>query len=108
VTLFVGSRHSGTEARVDADGRRYLTPREPVGYLGRSDDVRHVVQQGDTLWNLAHRYFAGVDARPAGYWWAIADYQPHPIHDPTIQLVPGSVVVIPSLRTLTADILGGE
>lgn len=100
-----GSRHTHVEGRVDTAGRAYLTDRVPYRFRALADNTTHVVVQGDTLWSLAGRYFQPL-TRPAGYWWAIADFQPNPIHDPTIQLVPGSIVIVPSVRTLLEEVLG--
>lgn len=103
--LFEGSRYTFCEGREDSAGRQFLTPRVPYRYRDLPDNVRHVARQGDTWWGLAARYFAGA-RRPAGYWWAIADFQPVPVTDPTVALVAGQVVVVPSLRTLREEILG--
>jgi hypothetical protein len=43
-------------------------------------------------------------ARPAGLWWVIADFQPDPVHDPTLSLEPGRVLVVPSIRTVQEEI----
>lgn len=56
----------------------------------------HIVEDGDTLWSLAARYYGGDDGE-ANLWWAIADFQPEPILDPTIALAAGSTVLIPPL-----------
>lgn len=98
------SRHRFTLGVHDPEGRSFLTERTPYGYRGLPDNRQHVVQEGDTLHSLAALYFAGVE-RPAGLWWAVADYQPEPVVDPTLALVPGSVVVVPSLQTLQTRIL---
>ena len=99
-----GSRHSFVEGRIDRGGRTFLTLRVPFRFRALGDNRVHVVAEGDTLYTIAGRYFQPLD-RPAGYWWALADFQPHPIHDPTIALVAGSVVIVPSVRTLIGDIL---
>jgi len=84
----------------------YLTDREPYGFSPHADNRLHTVVEGDSLFVLAGRYFAPLP-RACGYWWAIADYQPVPIVDPTLQLDVGASVVIPSLRVLTDIILAG-
>lgn len=86
-----------------ATGKLILTEREPFTYAPFSDNVQHTVIEGDTLWSLAQRYFSAMkDA--ANLWWVIADFQPTPILDPTIKLEVGSVVVIPSVRTIQTEI----
>ena len=101
----VGSRHSFTFGVHDDAGVLHLTEREPYRYKAHTDNRVHVVVQGDTLWDLAGRYFAPLP-RACGFWWAIADYQPDPIVDPTLVLEPGRRLFIPSLRVLTDVILG--
>jgi hypothetical protein len=63
------------------------------------------VVEGDTLWGLAGLYFAPLP-RACGFWWAIADFQPDPVVDPTLGLALGRVLVIPSTRVLSGVILG--
>jgi hypothetical protein len=88
----------------DPEDAMFLTDRPVYGYRELPDNRQHPVVQGDTLYRLAGAYFAGMP-RPAGYWWAIGDFQPAPIHDPTIRLPIGSIIVVPSLRTLQVEIL---
>ena len=101
----VGSRHSFTLGVHDGAGKLHLTEREPYRFRAHADNRVHVVVQGDTLWDLAGRYFAPLP-RACGFWWAIADYQPDPIVDPTLVLEPGRRLFIPSLRVLTDVVLG--
>jgi len=93
----VYSRHSFSAAVEDSVGRLLLTRREAIRFERRDDNRNHLVNDGDTVFNLAARYFAGYTDRPAGLWWVITDFQPTPIHDPTIKLTAGSIVVIPSV-----------
>lgn len=76
-----------------------LTDRQPFGYQDFPDNREHVIADGDTLHNVAARYFAPIP-RAAGLWWLVADFQPEPIHDPTIKLASGSTLVIPSARVV--------
>ncbi len=100
-----GSRHTFCFGVLDEDGRRLLTEREPYRYRDLPDNREHRVVEGDTLWGLAGLYFAPLP-RACGFWWAIADFQPDPLVDPTLDLEPGRRVVIPSTRLLTDVILG--
>jgi hypothetical protein len=93
------SRHIFTSGVTDARGRTVLTDRVPFRFRDLPDNRHHLVGAGDTLQNLAARFFDGVD-RADGLWWVIADFQPDPIFDPTVALVPGSTLVIPSMKTL--------
>lgn len=93
------SRHTFVLGVEDDNGRTFLTERVPFAYRVLPDNLSHRVSRGDTLWTLAARYYAAL-ARPSGLWWVIADFQPDPIFDPTIQLVEGRQLVIPSLRTV--------
>lgn len=83
----------------------FLTERVPFRYRELADNVIHVAQAGDTWDSLAGRYYGDMP-RGCGFWWAIADYQPEPVVDPTIALEPGARIVIPSQRVLTTIILG--
>ncbi len=80
-----------------------LTERVRYGYVAHTDNIAHTVVEGDTLFTIAAKYFAPLP-RPAGLFWILADFQPNPIHDPTIALTPGSVMVIPSLRVVQTEI----
>jgi hypothetical protein len=97
------SRFTFSAAVLDDAGRLLLTEREPYRFRTLADTRQHVVRQGDTLFTLAGRYFAPLP-RPAGLWWVIADFQPEPIHDPTLALDLGRLVFIPSVRVVTEEI----
>lgn len=106
------SRHRFSTVHTDAAGRRWLSPRPRFLYRDLPDNRAHIVKQGDTLHRLAHRYFPGMgapaldgEARPALLFWVIADFQPEPIHDVTITLDLGRILVIPSVRTVQELIL---
>ena len=73
--------------------------------VGENGVVR--VAQGDTLEGLAGRYFAPLP-RACGFWWVLADFQPDPIVDPTLELDVGRRLVVPSLRVLTDVILSEQ
>lgn len=104
--LQAGSRFSFCEGVLDEENRLYLTEREPYRFREHSDTRVHRVTEGDSLFDLAGRYFDPLP-RACGFWWVIADFQPNPIIDPTIELEPGALILIPSLRVLT-DVIFGE
>lgn len=97
------SRYRFSTARM-IDDRLVLEDRTPFGYRELDDNAQHVVVEGDTLWTIAGLFFPNMQ-RGSGLWWIIADFQPVPIHDPTIALVPGTTLVIPSERTVEELIL---
>jgi hypothetical protein len=95
------SRHTFTRVYTDEVGATVLDRAEPFRFVRLSDNIQHVVGRGDTLFTLAGRYYGAIDPdRASGLWWVIADFQPDPIHDPTIKLAEGRVMVIPSVRTV--------
>ena len=100
-----GSRYTFCQAFQDDKGRWMLSDREPYRFHEHADTRIHVMAQGDTLFDLAGRYFSPLP-RACGYWWAIADFQEPPIIDPSISLEVGRRLSIPSLRVLTDVILG--
>jgi hypothetical protein len=100
----LNSRHSFTLGILDSAAELKLTDRVPYRFRQFADTRQHIVREGDTLHNLAGRYFRSM-ARPAGLWWVIADFQPEPVVDPTIRLSPGTVVFVPSVRTVIERIL---
>lgn len=86
------------------DGRIYLSDRVPYRFRPFSDNRNHEAQQGDSLFTLSGRYFQPLE-ESSQYWWAIGDFQPDPIIDPTVRLDEGRNIVIPSIRTLLELIL---
>ena len=101
------SRYLFCQGIVDARGKLYLTDRQPFRFVERSDNRHHIVQEGDTLFSLAHQYFQPLP-RPDQFFWCIADFQPEPIIDVTLALRKGTTIVIPSPRCLVEEILNGS
>lgn len=85
----------------------FLDEREPVAYSEQPDNRYHRVKEGDTWWGLAHRYFDGFP-RKCGLWWILVDFQPDPIVDPTIALIPGQILVIPSARFVRDEVFSSK
>ena len=100
-----GSRFTFCLGLRDGRGRLYLSEREPYRFFPHPDNREHVVAAGDTLFAIAGSAFAPLP-RACGFWWVLADYQPDPILDPTLELELGRSIVVPSLRVLTDVILG--
>ena len=95
------SRWNDVAPYTDDSGRVVLAERVPMLFRERPDNRMHTVLPGDTLAALAGTYFAPLP-RACGYWWAIAEYQPEPIVDPTEALAVGRVLIVPSLDALEA------
>jgi len=93
--VFEDSRYANAEIFMADGGQKALTMRGRIFFEDQDGIIGHPIEAGDTLWNLAERYWAGLFAEPAEFWWIIADFQPTPILDPTLQLVPGEVIFIP-------------
>ncbi|NNB86094.1 hypothetical protein [Corallococcus exiguus] len=102
-----GSRYSFSLGLRDEAGHFFLTERAPYGFQPHVDTRVHLVAEGDSLWGLAGRYFAPLP-RACGFWWAIADFQPEPLIDVTLELKAGRRLFIPSLRVLTDVILSEQ
>jgi len=99
-----GSRYTFCSGVRDDAEVLHFTEREPCRFREHKDTRVHTVVQGDTLWSLAGRYFAPLP-RACGFWWVIADFQPDPVVDPTLELEPGRRLFIPSMRVLTDVVL---
>ena len=97
------SRFMFCAAYLDEEERLVLTEREPFRFRAFPDNRQHIVAAGDTLFMLAGRHFAPLP-RASGLWWVIADFQPDPIHDPTLGLELGRVMFVPSVRVLTEEV----
>jgi len=98
------SRYIFTQGVIEGDDT-FLTDRVPFRYRDLDDNRIHIAKAGDTFDGLAGFYFRGMP-RACGFWWAIADFQPIPVVDPTVAIEPGTRIVIPSVRVLTTVILG--
>jgi hypothetical protein len=101
----VRSRYLATLGLRDSSDRLYLTERTPFRYDPTLPGTRrHTVAQGDRLWHLAYRYFKPFP-NAEHLWWVIAEFQPQPILDPTLDLDVGRVLFVPSGRVMQERIL---
>ena len=83
------------------------------GRLISSEEVLQELErkEGDTLHNLAARFYPALSNgvwSAAHLFWVVADFQPQPIHDATIRLVPGQRIVAPSERVVREQIFTGN
>jgi len=104
------SRHEFTD-EYRRDGFNILTERVPYRYREFDDNISHIVVEGDTLMQLAYKYYNGITPEPqsaASLWWIIADFQPNPIINGTIQLQAGQVLIIPSKRTVIEEVFSSR
>lgn len=101
------SRYTYSTIVTDADGKLFLTERIPFRFRPLQDTTQYVAKDGDSLHALAAREYAGLP-RPAGLWWVIADFQPEPIFDGTVQLAAGQVIYIPSLRVVQEQVFNNR
>lgn len=101
------SRHTFTTGLLDGSERFFLTERVPYRYRTLPDNRTHLVQEGETIFSLAGFMFQPL-VRPAGLFWVIADFQPRPIHDPTLALIAGQMLFVPSVRTVREEILSED
>ncbi len=100
------SRYLASYGLKDASSRLYLTARTPFRYDASLRGTRtHVAAQGEHLWNIAYRYFQPFP-NAEHLWWVIAEFQPVPIRDLTLDLDVGRIIYVPSLRVLQERILG--
>lgn len=75
-------------------------PRGFFRYQKYLDTIEHSCLEGETLFALAGKYYHEYFTAPALLYWILADFQPEPIIDPTIVFSAGTVIHIPSAKTL--------
>jgi hypothetical protein len=104
--LHAESRYLQAQAIRSADGHVYFALRFKAEYYGGRDEAMHRIIGGDTLQNIAARYYKGAFNNAAAKWWAICDLQPEPILDPTIALTAGKFLIVPSVGDVQSVIQG--
>lgn len=100
------SRYLAVFAQKDASGRMFLSERSRFAFDISLPGTRiHTVSQGESLHTIAWRYFSPLpDAEHL--WWVIAEFQPVPIADLTLDLEIGRTLYIPATRVVQERILG--
>lgn len=101
------SRYRWCEIHLDEAGRRFLGPRPRFEYRELDDNSFHTIEEGQRLWHLAQIYYRGV-RRAGNLWWVIADFQPEPILDATLTIEPGTIIIVPSLRTVESQVFAPD
>lgn len=93
---------------VAADGRRHLTDIVPFAFEELPDTREHVVVGEQSIEHVAamHYQVYGEEAYLLGQ--VLAGFQPTPLFDPTIPLVPGTTIFVPSLRVVEERILSED
>lgn len=93
------------EARIDddADGVQVMTEPVPFTFVERPDTIEHVVDEGDTWESIASTYYQGLSSYPQ-LWRIVAEFQPAIPPDATIPPTPGTIVFVPSERTVLEEI----
>ncbi len=86
------SRYHGL-ATVEEDGRRSLALRPQPPAADYPDGILHSVVAGETLDELAARYYGREDL-----WWRIADANPGRF---PLDWKPGDVLLVPPVRVAT-------
>lgn len=103
--LFRNSRYANTTPEL-VDDCLLLNDRTPIEFIDDSSNQPYVVQEGDTWWSIAARFFGNLDvAFPSLLFWAIMEFQPGtPAIDPTIPPEPGTLIIVPSEQVM-ADVI---
>lgn len=94
--LFDNSRYTLSRVITSDTGYIFTSQRIRLEFEDLPENRYHVVMDGDTLHTLAAKYLPANDGIETGFWWAIADFQPEAINDPTLKLKAGTVLVIPA------------
>lgn len=85
-----------------SDGLSFLLDREPIRFVNRGDTKRITAQRGDTWYGLAAEYLKPIP-NAEQLFWAICDFQPTPVIDPTVDPVPGAIIYVPSADFIIAN-----
>lgn len=99
------SRHTFTRSFTDSTGQLVLSRAEPYRFREFADNIPHTVRGRQSLFTIAGQRYRVIDPiRACGLWWVVADFQPEPIHDPTLQLEDGRVLILLSPRRVLEEV----
>ena len=79
---------------------------ERIPYEHRPDTVLHIAAEGETLQDLAIRYYGQFYDDPVDKWEVIAQFQPDGLVDGSVALVAGQEILIPSPEYI-AEVVNG-
>jgi hypothetical protein len=98
------SRYRNSFETVDADGALFTVDDTPFPYVNLPDNSTHEVRAGESWFDIARTVFASL---PYGQhlFGVLMDFQPTPYLDPTVPPPVGTVLYVPSVRTVLAKII---
>lgn len=82
------------------DGRKYLTDIQPFLFEEFADTREHVVVGEQRIEDVAAIHYQAYGEEAYLLAHVLAHFQPEPMLDPTVPLVAGSTVFVPSLRVI--------
>jgi hypothetical protein len=110
----INSRYIGSTGFIDSSGNLFLSDRTRFPFQNLADNEVYTVKGGETLRSIAARKYASLTVIPRFYaaslYFLIADFQPddfEELQDPSIPLIPGTTLILPSERTVSDQILPG-
>lgn len=98
------SRFRNCFETTDENGALFTVDDTPYPYVDLADNTTYQVKDGEMWWNIADKVFAPLEYA-IRLWWVIMDFQPEPYLDATVPPPVGTLLVIPSVRTVTTKIL---
>jgi len=92
------------------DGRLYISVPERMPALEIVDGYYPVVHEsrggGETLMNIAIRYYKGILGVPLDAWEVVAQFQEDPVLDPFVPLARGRLLQIPPSSFYSSVVYG--
>lgn len=101
------SRFRSCFETTDDDGVLFTVDDTPYPYAALPDNTTYQVTAGEMWWDIANKVFQPLEYA-IRLWWVIMDFQPEPYLDPTVPPTAGTLLVIPSVRTVTTKILSPD